>query len=104
MHGADRLWDGKLALRFRDGWHVLHEMTTIHKTIIYIVSYEGRNSRLGRNCMDRSIARLNIEHYRKKLAEEGDETKRQTLLRLLAEEEAKLAALDGSPRGNRAQD
>ncbi len=43
--------------------------------------------------MDRAIARLNIEHYRKKLAEENDEAKRQTLLRLLAEEEAKLAVL-----------
>lgn len=41
--------------------------------------------------MDRSIARLNIEHYRKLLATETDETRRQTLLRLLAEEEAKLA-------------
>ena len=54
--------------------------------------------------MNRSIARLNIEHYRKKLAEEGDETKRQTLLRLLAEEEAKLTAQDGPPQGNKAQD
>ena len=54
--------------------------------------------------MDRAIARLNIEHYRKKLAEEGDETKRQTLLRLLAEEEAKLAALDGPPKGKNLQD
>jgi hypothetical protein len=44
--------------------------------------------------MDKTVARLNIEHFRKKLAEEGDETKRQTLLRLLADEEAKLAALD----------
>lgn len=54
--------------------------------------------------MDRCIARLNIEHYRKKLAEEGDETKRQTLLRLLPDEEAKLAALDGPPKENKAQD
>ncbi len=43
--------------------------------------------------MDKTVARLNIEHYRKKLAEETDQTTRQTLLRLLAEEEAKLAGL-----------
>jgi hypothetical protein len=47
--------------------------------------------------MDRTVARLNIEHFRKKLAEEKDEAKRQTLLRLLAEEETKLAAAD-SPK------
>jgi hypothetical protein len=40
--------------------------------------------------MDRSVARLNIEHYRKLLAQETDETRRQTIMRLLAEEEAKL--------------
>jgi hypothetical protein len=43
--------------------------------------------------MDMFIARLNIEHFRKQLAEETDETKRQLLLRLLAEEEAKFAGL-----------
>ena len=42
--------------------------------------------------MDEGIARLNIEHFRKQLTEEKDEAKRQTLLRLLAEEEIKLAA------------
>ena len=42
--------------------------------------------------MDRAVARLNIEHYRKLLATETDEARRQTLLRLLAEEEAKLAS------------
>jgi hypothetical protein len=41
--------------------------------------------------MDRSVARLNIEHYRRLLANETDEARRQTLSRLLAEEEAKLA-------------
>ena len=54
--------------------------------------------------MDGCIARLNIEHYREKLAEEGEETKRKTLLRLLAEEEAKLAALDGPPKGKQSHD
>jgi hypothetical protein len=47
--------------------------------------------------MDRTIARLNIEHLRKRLAEEADEARRQTLLGLLAEEEAKLAALTNGP-------
>ncbi len=46
--------------------------------------------------MDRTVARLNIEHYRKLLAHETDEIKRQTLLRLLEEEEAKLNA-PGNP-------
>lgn len=40
--------------------------------------------------MDRTVARYNIEHYRRLLAEETDEMRRQMLLRLLAEEEAKL--------------
>jgi len=45
-----------------------------------------------------TIVRLNIEHYRKLLARETDETKRQTIMRLLAEEQAKLAALTRPPR------
>jgi hypothetical protein len=49
--------------------------------------------------MDRQIARLNIEHYRKLLADETDAAKRKTLLQLLAEEEAKLASL-GHPDQN----
>lgn len=44
--------------------------------------------------MDRTVARLNIEHYRRLLATEADETRRQLIQRLLAEEEAKL----GDPR------
>jgi hypothetical protein len=47
--------------------------------------------------MDKTIARLNIKDYQEKLATEQDETKRQTLLRLLAEEQTKLSALDGPP-------
>jgi hypothetical protein len=47
-----------------------------------------------RTAMDRTVAHLNIEHYRKLLARETDESKRQTLLRLLEEEEAKLSAPD----------
>jgi hypothetical protein len=49
--------------------------------------------------MDKAIARLNIEHFRKRLSAETDETKRQTLLRLLAEEEAKLARGTEGPSG-----
>ncbi len=47
--------------------------------------------------MDKFIARANIAHYREKLATETDETERQTVLRLLAEEEAKLATLENDP-------
>jgi hypothetical protein len=43
--------------------------------------------------MDKFVARLNIEHFRKMLATESNDTTRQTLLSVLAEEEAKLAAL-----------
>jgi hypothetical protein len=44
--------------------------------------------------MDKTVARLNIEHYRKLLAIETDETRRQMIVRLLAEEEAKLSGLE----------
>lgn len=47
--------------------------------------------------MDRSVARLNIEHYRHLLAGETDAMRRQLLLRLLTEEETKLA--DTKSRG-----
>jgi hypothetical protein len=40
--------------------------------------------------MDRFVARLNIEKFRKRLEVETDDAKRQTLLRLLDEELAKL--------------
>jgi len=48
--------------------------------------------------MPKSIARLNIQHYRKLLAEETEATKRETIKRLLAEEEAKLKSLEANPR------
>ena len=51
--------------------------------------------------MDRSVARLNIEHFRKLLATETDEKKRQLLARLLAEEEAKLKKLDEDAKNRR---
>jgi len=40
--------------------------------------------------VDRSIAQLNIEHFRHLLATETDEAKRRMIVVLLAEEEAKL--------------
>lgn len=43
--------------------------------------------------MDKTVARLNIEHYKQPLETEIDEVKRQTLKRLLAEEETKLRKL-----------
>ena len=49
--------------------------------------------------MDRTVARLNIEHYRRLLAQETDESRRRTIQRLLAEEEAKLA--DPGPKEKR---
>jgi hypothetical protein len=45
--------------------------------------------------MDRTVARLNIEHYRRLLETETDEAKRQIIVRLLAEEEAKLEGILG---------
>jgi hypothetical protein len=47
--------------------------------------------------MDKFIARANIAHLRDKLVNEQDETTRQTPLRLLADEQAKLAALENDP-------
>ena len=43
----------------------------------------------GVRVLDRAVARLNIEHYQRLLARETDEARRQTVMRLLAEEEAK---------------
>jgi hypothetical protein len=47
--------------------------------------------------MEKFIARENITHLREKLATEQDEAKRQILLRLLAEQEAKLTTLENDP-------
>jgi hypothetical protein len=48
--------------------------------------------------MDKFVANHNIAHFRKQLAGEMDETKRLMLVRLLAEEEAKLAGLPDRPK------
>ena len=53
--------------------------------------------------MDKMIACLNISHYKMKVVTEQDEAKRQILLRLLAEEEAKLVALDDPPKRERRE-
>ena len=53
--------------------------------------------------MDRSVARLNIEHFRRLLAKETDESRRQVIERLLAEEEAKLAGNAPKERKRRAR-
>jgi hypothetical protein len=42
----------------------------------------------------KNIARPNVEHYRGLLAAETDPAKRRTIEKLLAEEEAKLRALE----------
>lgn len=42
--------------------------------------------------MDKTVAYLNIQHYQRLLATETDEDRRQLLLRLLAEEKAKISA------------
>ena len=45
------------------------------------------------NASARTIVELNIRHYRELLKTETDASKRQTIAKLLAEEEAKLAKL-----------
>jgi hypothetical protein len=49
-----------------------------------------------------AIARLNIEHYRRRLAQEKDEGTRQIILRLLAEQEKEFFALT-NPSEDRRQ-
>jgi hypothetical protein len=43
--------------------------------------------------IERTVAYFNIQHYKKLLETEIDETKRRMVTRLLAEEEAKLRSL-----------
>jgi hypothetical protein len=45
----------------------------------------------GACAVDRTVARLNVEHFRRLLATETDEKRRQILQKLLTEEEAKIA-------------
>lgn len=55
----------------------------------------------GRSLMDRTVADLNIAHFKRLLETETDADKRELLTRLLALEEAKLAASPdtGPPAG-----
>jgi hypothetical protein len=46
------------------------------------------------------IARLNIDHFKRKLAAETSEPKRTALVKMLAEEEAKLATLLKNTEGD----
>lgn len=48
--------------------------------------------------MDKTVADLNIAHFKKLLSTEVDPVKRQTLERLLAEEEAKLKHAEASKK------
>ena len=48
--------------------------------------------------IDAFVARLNIEHFQKKLATETDPAERARLLALLTEEKAKLAEVENDPR------
>ncbi|MDE2284123.1 MAG: hypothetical protein KGK33_05865 [Hyphomicrobiales bacterium] len=48
------------------------------------------------------VAKLNIKHFRERLLSEQDDLKKRQIAHLLAEEEAKLAALSdppGNPKG-----
>jgi len=50
-----------------------------------------------RVALDTIVARLNVERFCKIFSDEADETKRRTLVQLIAEEKAKLHALVASP-------
>jgi hypothetical protein len=52
--------------------------------------------------VDRTVAQLNIDHFRKQLVTETDEVKRQMILRLIAEEEEKVAAINLSRKKSEA--
>jgi hypothetical protein len=51
--------------------------------------------------MMETIARLNVQHFRKLLAQDIDETKRCTIVRLLAEEQEKLWRWEQEPARQR---
>jgi hypothetical protein len=50
-----------------------------------------------RVALDTIVARLNVERFCKLFSDEADETKRRTLVQLIAEERAKLGALVALP-------
>lgn len=49
----------------------------------------------------RTIIELNIRHYRELLERETDASKRETIAKLLAEEEAKLAKIEAENNGDK---
>lgn len=51
--------------------------------------------------MDKTVADLNIERFKKLLAIETDPVKRQTIEQLLAEQEARLAAAQSVSKDGR---
>jgi hypothetical protein len=53
--------------------------------------------------VDRTVVDLNIAHFKKLLAAETNPAKRQTIERLLAEEEAKLARTLSNKAGPRKE-
>jgi hypothetical protein len=50
--------------------------------------------------MDKTVAELNVRYFKKLLEAETDPVKKQTIQRLLAEEEAKLALALASKTGS----
>jgi hypothetical protein len=62
-----------------------------------------RTRKRQRQAVDKTVADLNIAHFRKLLAAETDPVKRQTIERLLAEEEAKLARALAGKVGTRKE-
>jgi hypothetical protein len=56
-------------------------------------AYTSRNSR---SAINRFIHEQNLAHYRKVLSETTDPAKRQTVLKLLADEQAQLAQFRAS--------
>ena len=50
-----------------------------------------------RVALDTIVARLNVERFCKIFSDEADETKRRTLVQLIAEEKTKLHALVALP-------
>jgi hypothetical protein len=53
--------------------------------------------------MDRTVANLNIEHFKKLLAKTSDEAERAKLLSLIAEQEAKIKTPQAPLKGPRRE-
>lgn len=70
-------------------WPVLTIAAQLHAPMLIEMSVPAR-----------TIIELNIEHYRNLLRSETDASKRRTIAKLLAEEEAKLAKLLSEEKGD----